>query len=557
LWLEFSYRDGSGCRNKDTTFFRIVKVPKITWLGFKPLCWDEGKVDLIALSKVSPVDGMWSSMDTLGYTKFATGAIVGDTIDTKKTTPLGKTAYMRYLHTASGCPVWRDTLLTINPLPAVAVTPVPALVCETEPAISLNAMPSGGTWSSPQAGVVTGGRFSPQTSPTGVPLKIIYNYIHPLTGCKGSDSMISSVEALAEVEILTPDLDTCRTGTMSKVISVKYSNTPSITWMPLSGGTINDPKANPVTFTFSTSADTSEQLLLYVMTEDGNACPFVDDLMTIRVNPVPHITVTPDDPNGCNPHTVNFSTVFNNKVNPATSIYGWDFGDGSNGAIQNPSHTFTTEGISTVSLKVTSEFGCDSSVSLPIEVYPIPKAAFTPNPNNYTTAALPRFKFNNESTVSSTLNSSITKNEWDFGDPLSNTDTSFDKDPLFFYRGDTAVYDVWLKVTTNHGCVDSTSRRVIIGPDILVFIPNAFTPGPGGPAPNDDFHVIASGFKDFDIIIFNRWGEIIFESTDIKIGWDGNYKGIECQQDVYAYRLKLTSLDNKTYNYEGTITLMR
>ena len=557
LWLEFSYRDGTGCRNKDTTFFRIVKVPKITWLGFKPLCWDEGKVNLTTLSKVNPVDGVWSSMDTLGYTKFAAGAIVGDTLDTRRTTPAGKTAYMRYMHTASGCPVWRDTLLTINPLPAVTVTPVPALVCETEPPISLSATPSGGTWSSPQTGVVTAGRFTPQSSPAGVPLKIIYNYTHPVTGCKGRDSMFSSVEALAEIEILTPNLDTCRTGTMSKVVSVKYSNTPSITWMPLSGGTVNDPKANPVTFTFTTSADSSQQLLLYVMTEDGNACPFVDDLMTIKVHPVPHVTVTPDDPNGCNPHTVNFTTVFNNQVNPATSIYGWDFGDGSTGAIQNPSHTYTNEGISTASLKVTSEYGCDSSVSLPIEVYPVPKAAFTPNPNNYTTAALPRFKFNNESSVSSTLNSAITKNEWDFGDPLSNTDTSTEVSPLFFYRGDTAVYDVWLKVTTNHGCVDSTKRRVVIGPDILVFIPNAFTPGKGGPLANDDFNVIASGFKTSEIIIFDRWGEILFTSTDINEGWDGTYRGLDCQQDVYAYLVKLTSLDDKVYKYNGTVTLLR
>jgi gliding motility-associated-like protein len=557
LFLEFSFIDGSGCRNRDTTFFRIVKVPVIKWIGFKPLCWDDGLVSLNTLSKVDPVDGMWRSMDTLGYTRMPTGSISGDTLDTRKTDPLGKTYYMRYLHTASGCPVWKDTTLIINPLPKVNPTPVPALVCESEAPITLSATPSGGTWSSPQAGVVSAGRFSPATSPTGVPLKMIYRYTDPVTGCSGSDSITSMVEALAEVEILTADLDTCRSPLMSKVVSARFANTPSITWMPLSGGTVDNAKGNPVTFTFSTTHDTMQQLLLYVMTEDGNACPFVDDLLTIRVHPIPHVTVTPDDPNGCNPHAVTFNTVFNNKVNPATATYAWDFGDGATGLVQNPVHSYTKEGVSNVSLKVTSDRGCDSSVGLQVEVYPNPQADFTPNPNNYTTAALPRFKFINQSIVSNVLGSYLDKHEWDFGDPNSNTDTSTEHSPMFYYPGDTANYQVWLKVTTNYGCTDSTMRLVRIGPDILVFIPNAFTPGKGGPSKNEDFNVVASGFKTYNMMIFNRWGEIIFESNDINKGWDGTFNGADCQQDVYAYSLKVTSLNDESYEYSGVIHLLR
>jgi gliding motility-associated-like protein len=90
-----------------------------------------------------------------------------------------------------------------------------------------------------------------------------------------------------------------------------------------------------------------------------------------------------------------------------------------------------------------------------------------------------------------------------------------------------------------------------------VFIPNAFTPGKGGPFANDDFNVIASGFKTFEIIIFDRWGEILFTNTDIKNGWDGTYQGLDCQQDVYANQVTLTSLDDDVYKYNGTVTLLR
>jgi gliding motility-associated-like protein len=128
---------------------------------------------------------------------------------------------------------------------------------------------------------------------------------------------------------------------------------------------------------------------------------------------------------------------------------------------------------------------------------------------------------------------------------------------LFYYPGDTANYQVWLKVTTNYGCTDSTMRLVRIGPDILVFIPNAFTPGAGGPLKNEDFDVVASGFKTYNIIIFNRWGEILFESNDINKGWDGKSQGIDCQQDVYAYQVTVTSMSDDVYKYNGTVTLLR
>ncbi|MEY2924637.1 MAG: hypothetical protein RLZZ337_1185, partial [Bacteroidota bacterium] len=66
-----------------------------------------------------------------------------------------------------------------------------------------------------------------------------------------------------------------------------------------------------------------------------------------------------------------------------------------------------------------------------------------------------------------------------------------------------------------------------------------------------------SGEKTVDFTIFNRWGEIMFQTTDKDKKWDGTYKGEPVQQDVYAYQLKLTALNDKVYNYSGTITLIR
>ncbi|MFT5158279.1 MAG: gliding motility-associated-like protein, partial [Bacteroidia bacterium] len=149
-------------------------------------------------------------------------------------------------------------------------------------------------------------------------------------------------------------------------------------------------------------------------------------------------------------------------------------------------------------------------------------------------------------------------NEWDFGDPTAVDDTSTQINPVFFYPADTGTYMVTLRVTTNYGCTDEFSYPVIIGPDILVFIPNAFSPDVGGPTENEGFRaVVNNGVKDYHMIIFNRWGEVMYETTDPNAKWDGTFNGIKVQQDVYAYYLKVSGWNNKEYTFSGTITLLR
>ncbi|MEN9511842.1 MAG: hypothetical protein RLZZ370_1661, partial [Bacteroidota bacterium] len=61
----------------------------------------------------------------------------------------------------------------------------------------------------------------------------------------------------------------------------------------------------------------------------------------------------------------------------------------------------------------------------------------------------------------------------------------------------------------------------------------------------------------FRMVIFNRWGEKLYETKDIEKGWDGKANGVDCQQDVYAYLVELTSFEGKVYKFPGTVTLLR
>jgi gliding motility-associated-like protein len=94
----------------------------------------------------------------------------------------------------------------------------------------------------------------------------------------------------------------------------------------------------------------------------------------------------------------------------------------------------------------------------------------------------------------------------------------------------------------------------------LVFIPNVFTPNNlynDKTLSNEQFLPVVNDVGSFNLQIFSRWGEFLFESNDQTKGWDGNFKGKMCQDDAYVYLLKVTSLTGKKYKYTGSVTLIR
>jgi len=533
-------------------------------------------VDLKVLSGVTPNDGIWKAIDSTG---FATASGInnviisdtfnGDTLNTLLTPRPAEgsnfTYMMRYFHDRSGCPTFRDTTLTIRglPVPLIDHTDLmvnslsePYQICELNADIALTANYSGGTWYADNANALSGSTLSPSSvTDYNNPFYIHYDY-SDIYGCTGTDSVQVEIHAKQTIQI-SNDTSLCRTGdNMTVDVKASITNATGLLWTPLSGGTMGSASALNTTFNFTSRTDSIQRYLLYISTDGfaGNVCPFVETTMQIFVHPKPIFNIIGDTLNGCNPVDVNFTTTITNFVDPGTSTYEWRYPGGNTDNVENPS----------VELKITSAFGCSDSMELNVEVYPIPVALFTPNPNNSTTAALPRFQFNNESTVDPVLGSTITQNIWDFGDLSDLDDTSTLQSPLFFYPADTGTYDVTLTVRTQYGCESVFTYPVIIGPDILVYIPNAFSPDGGGPGQNDGFRaVVNDGAKYYHLIIFNRWGEILWQTTDKQAEWDGNYGSDTygnrgpAPQDVYAYYLKIISWNDKEFEYSGTVTLIR
>ena len=576
IQLEFSYVNEKGCRSKDTVAVRIWRVPTITFSKLRDLCWDEGNISLNDLTGVNLTDGIWSCYDSAGAFRPCSqlGGFNGDTINTLNSTPLSSSIstpnkwIIRYTHTATGCPTFNDTTLRINPLPNLTLTDFnkqPPNYCENTADITLVANPSGGTWTSSNPPALVGGtKFSPgNATAIGTPIWFKYSYTNPTTGCKNVDSIDAQVDPLPELN-LPADTVYCRSlGSMNSSLpfTVTAANNSSLAWFPANvygNASRASLSATPNLTVGLTHQNVGADTFRIIVAAGGQgSCNDIDDYFDIIVNPIPDAFITPSNPNGCNPVTSDFAVTFNNTVDPATTLYNWDLGNGSTSTTSLPSATYTSDGASDISLVITSDKGCDTTITSNIEVYPIPVAGFVPNPDNYTTAALPRFFFTNSSSVTNVLNSTITQNLWDFGDPNSTEDTSMKKDPSWFYNSDTAEYQVRLTVVSNHGCRDSFVYSVVVGPDLIVYIPNAFSPNNNGPEDNEGFRAIISGEKTMELTIFNRWGEIMFQTTDKNKKWDGMYKGELAQQDVYAYQLNVTALNDKAYNYSGTITLIR
>ena len=109
--------------------------------------------------------------------------------------------------------------------------------------------------------------------------------------------------------------------------------------------------------------------------------------------------------------------------------------------------------------------------------------------------------------------------------------------------------------TNEYGCKTSDSISITISTETLLDVPNAFAPGNG---PNNTFKLVKKGIAKLNYFrIFNRWGNKVYESTDIDAGWDGTYKGVAQPYDVYVYEVEAVTSAGRTFTKAGNITLIR
>jgi gliding motility-associated-like protein len=139
---------------------------------------------------------------------------------------------------------------------------------------------------------------------------------------------------------------------------------------------------------------------------------------------------------------------------------------------------------------------------------------------------------------------------WDFGDGNVSTD----QNPLHNYA-DTGLYRVTLIIENKYGCTDTITKIVRAYPDYALYVPNAFTPN--GDDVNENFSGLGQGFTNYEMYIFNRWGEQIFKSTDYATRWNGRDKsGQISPQGIYVYLIKIKTPPGDEYTLRGSVALI-
>jgi gliding motility-associated-like protein len=277
--------------------------------------------------------------------------------------------------------------------------------------------------------------------------------------------------------------------------------------------------------------------------------------VTITVNPLPTALIGPDtsvcvyDP----PPTLTFTGT--NGTPPYTFVYTINGGSpqtistvaGNSISISVPSITVGVYKYDIISLHDAGAVACvnNTNSSAEVRVNPKPIANFTTDPQ-ITTTIDPTISLTDGSIGASFW-------VWDFGD----FDSSFVAEPYSHKYADTGIYTINLKIASEFGCTDVVSHTIKIEVPYLFFIPTAFSPN--GDGKNEIFTAKGEGIIEFQMMIFDRWGNFIFYTDDIDKGWDGKASlGTEvAQTDVYVYSIKLMDLKQRAHTYRGTVTLVK
>jgi gliding motility-associated-like protein len=283
-----------------------------------------------------------------------------------------------------------------------------------------------------------------------------------------------------------------------------------------------------------------------VVGTDGNGCSNMAVIYPV-VYGLPYGFVVPEKEGGCVPFAAKLSTT---GMAPNIVTSQWVFDNGA--TFQDSAYAtyvVSTPGIHTVNIKLTDSRGCKSTISNTVEGYPVPKADFTytpdsPNENDY------QVTFTDE-----TKNAPIVSWYWDFYSNSQNI--SFKQNPTYSFP-EIGNYFVFLKVRSNKNCVDSIVKKLEVVEDPTFYIPNSFTPN--GDNINDTFSPKGVGIKKYKMEIFDRWGALLYTTTDITMGWDGRYKssGDFLPVGVYIYKISvILNNGSKPKQYTGHVSILR
>jgi len=577
----YTVTDAGGCTVSDTTTIIVNSTLTVNAGPDQNICIG-GTANLIASGAVNYT---WSDgVSTIGTT-------AGISVS-----PASTTTYYVTGDAGSSCIDSDTVIVTVSNLPDPTITPAGPF-CSTDPLNTLSAATAGGIWSATCGTCIDSisGQFDPSAATPGN-TTITYTFSG---SCGASDTEVILVESISPAVVTDVDIDcfgNCIGSiTMSATGATQFSNDNGATFQPsgnfttLCSGTYNLVAETAIGCQVTSTATITEPTALtlptsfidvscfgfcdgsaivapqggtapysYAWSSGGGNVPAVNNLCANTY------TVTVTDGNGCvanaditvsGPPAVTVDNMVSTPETCPGDCDGTISVTATNAVQYSIDGGITFQGTNTFSGLCAGNYtvliedvnGCQdngtAAVANPLAV----DAQFVFNPQ-------PTDLYNTEITFLN-LSSNALNYTWDFaGLGMSNS-----TNPVFTFPDTVAgQYTVCLFASDMNGCLDSTCSIVVIDDILLVYVPNAFTPD--GDGINDLFIPVVNALdpEKYELFVFNRWGEIIFNTESITTGWDGSHKGIKSKQDVYVWKIVAKDIiEGKKRVYYGHVSLLR
>lgn len=320
-----------------------------------------------------------------------------------------------------------------------------------------------------------------------------------------------------------------KTVTLSSLASGGNGGPYAYSWSPSNSNSVISVQPSNSTY-FTVSA-----------TDQCTIQPAIDSVQII-VHPTPVLTFTTSNYSGCQPLSVYF---FNQSSAPSGTSWIWNLGDGTMDSTFNPSHTYLQNGIYSINVVATTSENCRDSILLSnaVEVFPLPTASFTVS-DSIVSILHPIIEIKDNSSLATSWN-------YTFGD----NNVTNEMNPTHTYQ-DTGRFTIIQIVSSEHQCMDTSYREIIVNGAFTLYIPNAFTPNNDGS--NEFFFVNGYGITDVQMLIFNRWGNKVFEGQNASARWNGlTLNGQACPQGVYVYSVKVRDMFGQFHMQQGQVMLLR
>ena len=555
--ITYTYDDGTGCIVQSQTTINVNPLPTVSAGSYSAACIDAPNINLAG----TPVGGTFSgtgvsgmSFDPSAGTQTVTytytngngctnsntatinvnslpvvsagtytpvcvdaadvplagtpsgGTFSGSGVNGNNFDPSIGTQTVTYTYTdGNSCTNSATAQIIVNNLPTVSAGNYTAQ-CINNSAVVLSGTPAGGVFSGTG---VNAGTFNPASGTQ----TLTYNYTDA-NGCSNSAQTVINVNPLPIVNA----------GSYSPVCidaaDVSLAGTPV-------GGSFSG--SGVTGFNFDPSGGT--QSVTYTYT-DGNGCTNSSNSQ-ITVNPLPIINAGPDA-TICTNQSV---TLSGSPANGMT--YVWNNG-GINGQAITPALGNTTFAVTGTDLN-----GCSSSDTITITVITVPQADFYADVTS---------GFVDLDVVFTNLSSEATSYSWNFGNGSTSNSSNLN---LNVNYQDIGVYPVILTASNGY-CSDTAMLHINIlpYPDAIYKVPNVFTPN--GDGSNDHFFIELTYAKSLEVIILNRWGNVMAEYNDVNGFWNGlNKSGNEAEPGVYFFKYSIVDLNNKQIDGHGHVTLIR